>query len=107
VGTNDQVQIGTGHDVLAFDWNPSAVAPLNQGPNQSTPGGIGNVTITGFDPSKDVIVLQQALENTNPHSVADNASGNAVISFQNDSSDHIMLVGVHSSALNASDIHFV
>jgi hypothetical protein len=48
---------------------------------QATPDGIGNVTITGFDPSKDVIELQQALQNTNPYSGQDDAHGNAVITF--------------------------
>jgi hypothetical protein len=109
VGTNDTVTIkpGTGHDVLAFDWSPlSTVAPLNQGPDQSRPGGIGYVTITGFDPSKDVIVIQQALEKTNPLSFTD-VGGNATITFSGETQDSITLLGVHSSALHASDFHFV
>jgi hypothetical protein len=107
VGTNDTVTIGTDRDVLAFDWNPlSKVTPLNQGPDQSMPGGIGNVSITGFEPSKDVIVIQQALENTNPLSVA-YGGGNAVITFSGETQDSITLVGVPSGALHASNFHFV
>ena len=110
VGLNSAVTVGTGHDILAFDWNPQSSLPLNQGfgVDQSKPGGIGHVTITGFNPSKDVIVLQQALENTNPLSVHnDPVTGNAVITFNGDTQDTITLVGVHSSALHASDVHFV
>jgi hypothetical protein len=109
VGLNTAVTVGTGHDILAFDWNPqSSSPPLNQSIDQSKPGGIGHVTITGFNPSKDVIVLQQALENTNPLSVQDDpVTGNAVITFNGETLDTITLVGVHSSALHASDVHFV
>jgi hypothetical protein len=107
VGRNDHVLVGTGHDVLAFDWNPlSTVTPLNQGPDQSKPFGIDSVTITGFDPSKDVIVIQQALENTNPLSVT-YGGGNAVITFSGETQDSITLVGVPSGALHASNFHFV
>jgi hypothetical protein len=80
--TNDTVQVGTGHDV----------------PDQSKPGGIGSVTITGFDPSKDVIVLQQKLATDFNHLNFNEVSGNTVVTIQGDTQDHITLVGVHSSA---------
>src|SRR5262249_43909307 len=97
LGTNDTVAVGKGQDVFVFDRF-----------FQNQPGGIGAVTITGFDPSKDVIQIQQALQNTNPLQVHDDAHGNAVITFQNgDTRDSITLVGVHASALNASDFQFV
>ena len=106
VGTNDTVTVGKGQDVLAFDWNPqSSSAPLNQGPDQSMPGGIGHVTITGFAVSKDVIEVQKALATT--FSASDDVHGNAVITFSGDTQDTITLVGVHSSALHASDVQFV
>jgi Ca2+-binding RTX toxin-like protein len=108
VGTNDTVTVGTGHDVLAFDWNPqSAVSPLDQGPDQSKPGGIGVVTITGFDATKDVIVLQQTLATDFSHLNFQDVSGNTVVTIQGDTLDQITLVGVHSSALHASDFQFV
>jgi len=108
VGTNDTVQVGTGQDTLAFDWNPlSTVTPLNQGPDQSKPGGIGAVTITGFDTSKDVIVLQKALATDFNHLNFQDVSGNTVVTIQGDASDAITLVGVRASDLHASDFQFV
>lgn len=101
VGTNDTVTIGSGHDILAFDFGTGG------SPDQSVPGGIGAVTITGFNPSRNVIELQQALLTTNPFSATDDAHGNAVVTFSGDTLDKITLVGVHSSALHASDFHFV
>jgi hypothetical protein len=103
VGLNNTITAGRGQDVFAFDQIPSG----RNGNDESKPGGIGTVTITGFNPSKDLIVIQQTLQNTNPYSVHDDAHGNAVITFQGDTTDSITLVGVHSSALHASDFHFV
>jgi Ca2+-binding RTX toxin-like protein len=60
VGTNDTVTIGSGHDTLAFDQNPATTG----GDDQTMPGGIGAVTITGFNPSKDVIDIQNLLATT-------------------------------------------
>jgi hypothetical protein len=106
VGTNDRVQVGTGHDVLAFDWNPNAAAPLNQGPDQSTPAGIGHVTITGFDASQDVIVLQRGLAMDFNHlSISSDGGTGSNITFA--PGDLIHLVGVAPSALHASDFHFI
>jgi hypothetical protein len=108
VGTNDTVTVGTGHDVLAFDWNPlSTVAPLNQGPDQSMQGGIGHVTITGFNPSNDLIVLQQFLAGGFGNLNIQEVSGNAVITIQGDTLDQITLVNVNSLALHQSNFHFV
>jgi len=53
-----------------------------------------------------VIVLQTALVPTKNVLPAHDVNGNAVITVDN-SGDTITLVGVHSSALNASDFHFV
>jgi hypothetical protein len=71
----------------------------------ATAGFIDAVTINGFDPSKDVIVMQQTLAST--FSVHDDVHGNAVISFAGDNSDSITLVGVHASALHSSDFQLV
>jgi probable HAF family extracellular repeat protein len=92
VGTNESVTVGTGRDTFIFD--------------QTTAGTIGAVTITGFDPSKDVIQFQTALVPTQNVLPAHDVNGNAVIAVDN-SVDTITLVGVHSSALHASDFHFV
>ena len=70
---------------------------------QTTPGFIGAVTINHFDPSKDVITLSSQLTTT--VSYQDDSQGNAVITVDT-SGDTITLVGVHSSALHASDFHF-
>jgi hypothetical protein len=96
VGQNDTITVGKGQDTFQFGQS-----------DQASPGGIGAVTITGFNPTKDVIVLQQLLQNTNPYSVADDAQGNAVITFQGNTQDSITLVGVHAAVLHASDFHFV
>jgi Ca2+-binding RTX toxin-like protein len=93
VGTNDTVTVGKGQDTFIFD--------------QTTAGSIQAVKITGFDPSKDVIQLTTTLvPSQNVLPTHDDAQGNAVITVDN-SGDTITLVGVHSSALHASDFHFV
>jgi hypothetical protein len=91
VGMNDTIKVGIGQDSFQFD--------------QTTAGNIGAVTITGFDPSKDVIVIQKALAAS--FSATDDSHGNVVITFPGDTQDTITLVGVHSSALHASDFQFV
>ena len=70
------------------------------------PGGIGHVSITGFDPSKDVIVLQKSLATDFSDLTIQQVSGNTVITIQGVTPDQITLVGV-TSALHASDFHFV
>jgi uncharacterized protein (TIGR03118 family) len=92
VGQSDTITVGKGQDTFIFD--------------QTAAGKIGGVTINGFDPSKDVIQLTKTLvpgQNVLP--ATDDAHGNAVITVA--SGDTITLVGVHSSALQASDFHFV
>jgi len=100
VGMNDTVTVGKGQDSFVFD--------------QTVAGNIGAVTINGFNPSKDVIQLTTTLvpgQNVLP--AHDDANGNAVITVDTFVSgkvtvaETITLVGVHSSALNASDFHFV
>jgi hypothetical protein len=94
VGLNDSVTIGTGHDSLVFD-----------GFFQAAPGGIGAVTIKGFNPSKDVIFIQSTL--TSSVSVTDDGHGNALVNVT--SQDTIKLVGVHASDVLAhtGDIQFI
>jgi uncharacterized protein (TIGR03118 family) len=91
VGLGDTVTVGTGHDSFVFQ--------------QTTAGNIGAVTINHFDPSRDVIVMQQTLAST--FSAHDDVHGNAVITFAGDNSDAITLMGVHASALHSSDFHLV
>jgi Ca2+-binding RTX toxin-like protein len=90
VGSNDRVTVGTGQDSFVFQ--------------QTTPGNIGAVTVTGFDPGKDVITFSTQL--TTSVSYHDNAQGNAVVTVDN-AGDTITLVGVHASELHPSDFHFV
>jgi hypothetical protein len=90
VGRDNTVTVGTGRDSFIFQ--------------QTTPGNIGAVTITGFDPNKDVITFSNQL--TTSVSFHDNAQGNAVITVDN-AGDTITLVGVHASELHPSDFHFV
>jgi hypothetical protein len=91
VGFSDTVTVGKGQDSFVFDQVP------DDGPHQ-----IGAVTINHFDPSKDVITIQKLLATS--VSVQD-VNGNAVVTVA--PGDTITLVGVHSSALHASDFHFV
>jgi hypothetical protein len=94
VGHNDSVTIGTGHDNLVFD-----------GAIQAAPGGIGAVTINGFNPSKDVISILSALASS--VSVTDDGHGNALVTVT--SQDTITLVGVHASDVlaHSGDIQFI
>jgi len=83
--------------------NPAAPVRILFIFDQTTAGTIAQVTITAFNPSKDVIVIQSKLATS--FTAQDDAHGNAVVTFPNDTQDHITLVGVHSSALHASDFH--
>src|SRR5262249_53983941 len=47
VGGGDTITVGTGHDSFVFQ--------------QTTPGTVGAVTVTGFDPSKDVFIFSNQL----------------------------------------------
>jgi hypothetical protein len=98
-GQNTTMTVGTGHDSFVFE--------------QTTPGTIGQATIIGFDPQKDVITFSSQL--TTSVSYHDDAHGNAVITVDNAGEallppnlhDMITLVGVHASELHPSDFHFV
>jgi Ca2+-binding RTX toxin-like protein len=81
VGRDNTVTVGTSHDSFIFE--------------QTTPGNIGAVTVTGFDPGKDVITFSTQL--TTSVSYHDNAEGNAVVTVDN-AGDTITLVGVHASS---------
>ena len=90
VGLNDTITVGTGHDSFVFQ--------------QTTPGNIGAVTVTGFDPHKDSFTFSNQL--TTSVSYHDNAQSNAVVTVDN-AGDTITLLGVHSAELHPSDFHFV
>src|SRR5208337_270252 len=87
VGNSDTITVGKGQDSFVFQ--------------QTTPGNIGAVTINHFNPSKDVITLSSQL--TTAVTYHDNSQGNAVVTVDNNSSDTITLVGVHSAALHTTD----
>jgi hypothetical protein len=90
VGANDTIKVGTGQDSFIFQ--------------QTTPGHIGAVTVTGFDPSEDSFTFSNQL--TTAVSYHDDSHGNAVITVDS-AGDTITLEGVHSSQLHPSDFHFV
>jgi uncharacterized repeat protein (TIGR03803 family)/VCBS repeat-containing protein len=90
VGLNATVTVGTGHDSFVFQ--------------QTTPGNIGAVTVTGFDPNKDSFTFSNQL--TTSVSYHDNVQGNAVVTVDH-AGDTITLLGVHSAELHPSDFHFV
>jgi hypothetical protein len=74
--------------------------------DQTAAGSVGAVTINGFNPSKDVIVLTKMLvPSQNVLPATDDGHGNALITV--DAHDTITLVGVAPSAVLASDFHFV
>jgi hypothetical protein len=90
VGSNDRITVGTGRDSFVFQ--------------QTTPGTVGAVAVTGFEPNKDSFTFSTQL--TTSVSYHDNAQGNAVVTVDN-AGDTITLVGVHSADLHPSDFHFV
>jgi Ca2+-binding RTX toxin-like protein len=90
VGQGDTIKVGTGQDSFVFQ--------------QTTPGSINAVTVTGFDPSKDSFIFSNQL--TTSVSYHDDSHGNAVVTVDN-AGDTITLMGVHSSQLQPSDFHFV
>jgi hypothetical protein len=71
---------------------------------QTAPGQIGAVTVTGFNPNKDSFTFSNQL--TTSVSYHDDSHGNAVVTVDN-AGDTITLMGVHSSQLHPSDFHFV
>jgi hypothetical protein len=90
VGHSDTITVGTGQDSFVFQ--------------QTTPGNVGAVTVTGFDPNKDSFTFSTQL--TTSVSYHDDAHGNAVINVDN-AGDTITLLGVQSADLHPSDFHFV
>jgi hypothetical protein len=90
VGNSDAIKVGTGQDSFVFQ--------------QTTPGNIGAVTVTGFNPDKDSFTFSNQL--TTSVSYHDDSHGNAVVTVDN-AGDTITLMGVHSSQLQPSDFHFV
>ena len=63
-GANDAITLGNGKDTIHVGMNNTVMVGKGQDTftfDQTTGGNIGAVTITGFNPSKDVIVIQQAL----------------------------------------------
>jgi Ca2+-binding RTX toxin-like protein len=106
---NDEnsITVGNGNDTIYVGFADTITGGKGQDSfvfNQTTPGLIGAVTINHFNPSKDVITLSSQLTTT--VSYHDNSQGNAVITVDNNTSDTITLVGVHSAALHPSDFHF-
>jgi hypothetical protein len=98
VGINDTVTVGKGQDTFIFDATRA--------------GNIGADTINGFRPERvhgsqpDVIQLKSALWGSGPMpTITTDADGNAVLS--DGQGDTITLVGVHASALHASNFHFL
>jgi Ca2+-binding RTX toxin-like protein len=90
VGNSDSITVGSGQDGFVFE--------------QTTPGSIGTVTVTGFNPNKDSFTFSNQL--TTSVSYHDDSHGNAVVTVDN-AGDTITLMGVHSSELHPSDFHFV
>ena len=76
VGNSDTVTVGTGQDSFVF--------------RQTTPGTVGVVTVTGFNPNKDSFTFSNQL--TTSVSYHDDSHGNAVITVDN-AGDTITLVG--------------
>jgi hypothetical protein len=89
-GQNSTMTVGVGHDNFVF--------------GEPAPATVGQATITGFDPHKDVLTFSNQL--TSSVSYHDNANGNALISIDH-AGDTIELTGVHASELHAGDFHFV
>lgn len=84
------MSVGTGQDSFVFE--------------QTTPGAVGAVTVTGFNPNKDSFTFSNQL--TTSVNYHDDSHGNAVVTVDN-AGDTVTLVGVHSSQLHPSDFHFV
>ena len=76
VGNSDTVTVGTGQDSFVFQ--------------QTTPGSVGVVTVTGFNPNKDSFTFSNQL--TTAVSYHDDSHGNAVITVDN-AGDTITLDG--------------
>jgi RTX calcium-binding nonapeptide repeat (4 copies) len=92
-GANDIINLGRGHDTVAFGLSPN-------------PGTIGNETVGGFDPSKDVLLFNHELfvNFAAVMSAAKPAGHDTVIT--RDTNDSVTLQGVALSSLTASNFHF-
>lgn len=105
VGMGDTVTVGHGNDTFVFD--------------QVAANMVGNVTLTGFNPSHDVIDITSALATflglagtqTQMDSALaalfhDTGAGGAA-QIHLDATDTITLTNVHTVALHATDFHIV
>ena len=92
VGSDNDVRLGTGANTLIF--------------KQTAPSQFGNVTIEGFDPSRDVIQFDTSVfanfAAVKAH--AKHINGNTVITLDNN--DTITLTGIYLSSLQASEFAF-
>jgi hypothetical protein len=106
-GSNNSITVGNGNDTLCLGKNDTVTVGIGEDSfvfQQTTPGSIGAVTVTGFGPNNDSFTFSNQL--TTSVSYHDNAEGNAVVTIDN-AGDTITLVGVHSADLHPSDFHFV
>ena len=106
-GSNDSITVGNGNDTIYVGSNDTVMVGVGEDSfifQQTTPGSIGAVTVTGFGPNNDSFTFSNQL--TTSVSYHDNAEGNAVVTVDS-AGDTITLVGVHSADLHPSDFHFV
>ena len=92
VGNSDTITVGHGQDSFVFE--------------QTTPGTIGAVTVTGFNPANDVLNFNPALIANYAAAMVDTKQVGLDTVITVDATDTVTLTGVAASHLTASNFHF-
>jgi type VI protein secretion system component Hcp len=89
---NDLINLGKGNDTVAFGESPNSTA-------------IGNETITGFNPTRDILQFNPALLSSYSAAHISQVGANTVIQIDHTNSS-VTLDNVTAAALSANNFHF-
>jgi hypothetical protein len=92
-GANDLINLGKGVDTVAFGESPNPIA-------------IGNETISGFNPARDVIQFNPLLFANYAAAFANTKQVGADTVIQVDATNSVTLNSVTANALSAKNFHF-
>jgi VCBS repeat-containing protein len=103
-GANDQIFMGNGQDLLVAGLNDAWHAGSGQDTFAFNAAGFGNNTISGFNPSQDVLSFNASLFSNYAavHAATTQSGSSAVITDSH--GDQVTLVGVNASQLTSSNV---
>jgi VCBS repeat-containing protein len=103
-GANDQIFVGSGQDQLVAGFNDTWSIGTGKDTIAFNASGFGNNSISGFNPSQDVLTFNSSLFQNYAavHAATTQVGANAVISDTH--GDQVTLVGVNASQLTANSV---